>query len=79
MDPFLLQIWDTASPLLSTEALYVIHLPNDNVGDIFSLVWVPSSSASTSTQARLYAGCQDTSILVRPFSLSFSFPLVELN
>ena len=64
-------------------ALYSIQPPHDNVGDIFSLAWVPwgaleeeeetaEQQLSPATTAhvrkhragRIYAGCQDTSIMV---------------
>lgn len=73
------QVWHTPS----LTALYSIQPPHDNVGDIFSLAWVPwdlldeddnpdACQQSPMTRShirkhkpgRLYAGCQDTSIMV---------------
>lgn len=67
------RVWHT--PTLS--ALYVVHPPHDNVGDIYSLAWVdhdllegdledhPSLSSPSKGKGRLYAGCQNNSIQVR--------------
>lgn len=68
------QVWHTPSLSL----FYLIHPPHDNIGDIFSLTWVPHElipecshshhptdrhhSISRKGRGRLYAGCQDTSI-----------------
>lgn len=54
-----IRVWN----LFTSEPLYLIHCPRDNIGDILSLLWVPTS---TKGNGRLYAGCQDTSIMVRP-------------
>ncbi|GAA6010624.1 hypothetical protein JCM11491_002998 [Sporobolomyces phaffii] len=69
-----IRVWHTPSLSL----FYLIHPPHDNIGDIFSLTWVPHdlipecqhpqhaserhSSTSRKGRGRLYAGCQDTSI-----------------
>ncbi|ORY68046.1 hypothetical protein BCR35DRAFT_294767 [Leucosporidium creatinivorum] len=61
--------------LPSLTPLYLIHPPHDNVGDIFSLAWVPfdllgaegagkgRGQGHGKGKGRLYAGCQDTSIM----------------
>ncbi|GAA5842241.1 hypothetical protein JCM3766R1_005079 [Sporobolomyces carnicolor] len=69
-----IRVWHTPSLSL----FYLIHPPHDNIGDIFSLTWVPhelipecqhpqhaaerQNSISRKNRGRLYAGCQDTSI-----------------
>jgi WD40 repeat protein len=58
-----IRVWN----LFTSEPLYLIHCPRDNIGDILSLLWVPTS---TKGNGRLYAGCQDTSIMVRPSNQS---------
>lgn len=62
------RVWHT--PTLSP--LYLIQPPHDNIGDLLSLVWVPSdlidgdiTGRQHKGKGRLYAGCQDTSIQVR--------------
>jgi di- and tripeptidase len=69
-------VWNTGT----LSAIYVIHPPHDNVGDIFSLAWVGGEvlgldiddelgvrmgAVPARSRGRLFAGCQDTSIQVR--------------
>ncbi|KAM0790317.1 hypothetical protein ACM66B_003203 [Microbotryomycetes sp. NB124-2] len=64
------RVWHTTT----MTPLYLIQPPHDNIGDVLSLAWVGSdlldfeqraqgSSRSVKGKGRLYAGCQDTSVM----------------